>query len=555
MTLTPLQRFYNLLKLDRRDISQIVFYAIFAGLVSLSLPLGIQAIINLIQSGRVSISWIVLVFIVVIGVALVGILSLMQLRITENLQQKIFVRSSFEFSYRLPKIKFEELYNQYPPELANRFFDTLTIQKGTSKLLIDFSSALLQIIFGIILLSLYHPFFIVFGLMLLILLYSIFKFSYNSGLSSSLKESKYKYKVASWLQEIARNSFSFRKKDNFDFALEKNNTLVEEYLNFREKHFGVIKRQFTQLIVFKVIITASLLLIGGYLVLNQKMNIGQFVAAEIIILLVLNSVEKIVVGLESLYDVVTSIEKIGQIVDLQIEQPNSKSVEYCFTNISIESENLSFKFPDSNDFVIHKVNVKIEPSEKIYLEGKNGSGKTTLIRILSGLLQPSSGSFYINDDTYRKIDLTHYRSQIGTIITGETPFEGTILENLTFNNPNVPHEDLKWAIDSVKLGDFIKSLPEGLDTKIYPEGKQLSSSNAQKILLARSIINKPKILFYEDPLDRMDEEAAKEIIDFIMDEKHKWTVIVSSKNEYWKQKCTRQITMNEGKISYDSKVK
>lgn len=555
MTLTPLQRFYNLLKLDRRDISQILFYAIFAGLVSLSLPLGIQAIINLIQSGRVSISWIVLVFIVVIGVTLVGILSLMQLRITENLQQKIFVRSSFEFGYRLPKIKFEELYNQYPPELANRFFDTLTIQKGTSKLLIDFSSALLQIVFGIILLSLYHPFFIVFGLLLLLLLYSIFKFSYNSGLSSSLKESKYKYKVVSWLQEIARNNFSFRKKDNFEFALEKNNKLVEEYLNYREKHFGVIKRQFTQLIIFKVIITASLLLIGGYLVLNQKMNIGQFVAAEIIILLVINSVEKIVIGLESLYDVITSIEKIGQIVDLQIEEPNTKSSDYCFTNISIEAENLRYKFPDSNDYVIDKINLKIEPSEKIYLEGNNGSGKTTLIRILSGLLRPTSGSFYINDDTYRKIDLTQYRSQIGSIINGETPFEGTVLENLTFNNPNVPHEDIKWAIDSVKLGDFIKSLPDGLDTKIFPEGKQLSSSNAQKILLARSIVNKPKILFYEDPLDKMDEDAAKEIIDFITNEKHKWTVIVASKNEYWKQKCNRNIIMNEGKISYDSKTK
>lgn len=555
MTLTPLQRFYNLLKLDRRDISQIFFYAIFAGLVSLSLPLGIQAIINLIQSGRVSISWIVLVFIVVIGVALVGILSLMQLRITENLQQKIFVRSSFEFAYRLPKIKFEELYNQYPPELANRFFDTLTIQKGTSKLLIDFSSALLQIVFGIILLSLYHPFFIVFGLLLLLLLYSIFKFSYNSGLSSSLKESKYKYKVVSWLQEIARNNFSFRKKDNFEFALDKNNKLVEEYLNYREKHFGVIKRQFTQLIVFKVIITASLLLIGGYLVLNQKMNIGQFVAAEIIILLVINSVEKIIVGLESLYDVLTSIEKIGQIVDLQIEEPNTKPSDYCFTNISLEAENLRFKFPDSNDYVINKINLKIEPSEKIYVEGNNGSGKTTLIRILSGLLQPTSGSFYINDDTYRKIDLTQYRSQIGSIITGETPFEGTILENLTFNNPNVPHENIKWAIDSVKLGDFIKSLPNGLDSKIYPEGKQLSSSNAQKILLARSIVNKPKILFYEDSLDKMDEDAAREIIDFITDEKHKWTVIVASKNNYWKQKCTRNIIMNEGKINYDSKAK
>ncbi|WP_298120715.1 peptidase domain-containing ABC transporter [Flavobacterium sp.] len=553
MSQTPLQRFYNLLKLDKRDISQIVFYAIFAGLVSLSLPLGIQAIINLIQAGQVSVSWVVLVVIVVIGVGLVGILSLMQLRITENLQQKIFVRSSFEFSYRLPKIKFEELYNQYPPELANRFFDTISIQKGTSKLLIDFSTALLQILFGIILLSLYHPFFIFFGILLLGLLYSIIKFSFNSGLASSLKESKYKYKVASWLQEIARNSFSFRKQDNFDFALNKNNILVDEYLNYREKHFKIIKRQFSQLIVFKIIITAGLLLIGGYLVLNQEMNIGRFVAAEIIILLVINSVEKIIVGLESLYDVLTSVEKIGQIVDLNIEEPQSKNQDYCFTNITLEAENLRFKFPDSTDDVLDKINLKIDQTEKIYLEGDNGSGKTTLLRILSGAMQPTSGSFFINDDTYRKIDLSQYRSQIGTITQGETPFEGTILENITFNNPLVSHEDIKWAIESVKLGSFIKTLSNGLETKIFPDGRQLSSSNAQKILLARSIVNKPKILFYEDPLDKMDEEATKEIIDFITDSKNKWTVIVSSKNEYWKQKCARKIKMKEGKIIADTK--
>ena len=553
MNNTPLQRLFNLLKLDRKDISQIIFYAIFSGLISLSLPLGIQAIINLIQSGRVSISWIVLVIVVVIGVALVGILSLMQLRITENLQQKIFVRSSFEFSYRIPKIKFEDFYNQYPPELANRFFDTLTIQKGTSKLLIDFSTAILQIIFGIILLSFYHPFFIVFGILLLALLYIIFKFSYNSGLSTSLKESKYKYKVASWLQEIARNNFSFKRQEHFDFALNKNNTLVEEYLNYREKHFKIIKRQFSQLIGFKIIITASLLLIGGYLVLNQKMNIGQFVAAEIIILLVINSVEKIILGLESFYDVLTSVEKIGQIVDLSIEETPSKNLDYCFTNIALETENLRFKFPDSPDYVLDKINLKINPSDKIYLEGDNGSGKTTLIKILSGAIKPTSGSFFINDDTYKKIDLIQYRSQIGTISQGETPFEGTILENITFNNPLITDEDVKWAIDSVKLGSFIKSLPNGLETKIFPDGRQLSSSNAQKILLARSIVNKPKILFYEEPLDKMDKEAMKEIIDFITDEKNKWTVIVSSKNDYWKQKCNRKITMQNGKIIADIK--
>ncbi len=553
MSQTPLQRFYSLLKLDRKDISQIFFYAIFSGLVSLSLPLGIQAIINLIQAGRVSISWIILVLIVVIGVALVGILSLMQLRITENLQQKIFVRSSFEFGYRLPKIKFEALYNQYPPELANRFFDTLTIQKGTSKLLIDFSTALLQIIFGILLLSLYHPFFIFFGVLLAFLLYSIFRFSFEAGLSSSLKESKYKYKVVSWLQEIARNNFSFRKQENFEFALEKNNQLVEEYIYYREKHFKVIKRQFTQLIGFKVIITACLLLIGGYLVLNQKMNIGQFVAAEIIILLVINSVEKIIIGLESLYDVLTSVEKIGQIVDLKMEEPREQNSDYCFTNLSIETENLKFKYPEAPDDVLNDINLKIEPSEKIYLEGVNGSGKSTLIRILAGFIQPTSGSFFINDDTYRKIDVAQYRSQISTITHGETPFEGTVLENITMNNPSISNEDIKWAIESVKLGSFIKTLPEGLETKIFPDGRQLSSSNAQKILLARSIVNKPKILFYEDPLDKMDEEASKEIIDFLTNSSNQWTVIVSSKNNYWEQKCSRKITLQNGKIIADLK--
>ena len=553
MSQTPLQRFYSLLKLDRKDISQIFFYAIFSGLVSLSLPLGIQAIINLIQAGRVSISWIILVLIVVIGVALVGILSLMQLRITENLQQKIFVRSSFEFGYRLPKIKFEALYNQYPPELANRFFDTLTIQKGTSKLLIDFSTALLQIIFGVLLLSLYHPFFIFFGVLLAFLLYSIFRFSFEAGLSSSLKESKYKYKVVSWLQEIARNNFSFRKQENFEFALEKNNQLVEEYIYYREKHFKVIKRQFTQLIGFKVIITACLLLIGGYLVLNQKMNIGQFVAAEIIILLVINSVEKIIIGLESLYDVLTSVEKIGQIVDLKMEEPRVANSDYCFTHLSIETENLKFKYPEATDDVLSDINIKIEPSEKIYLEGVNGSGKSTLIRILAGFINPTSGSFFINDDTYRKIDITQYRSQISTITQGESPFEGTVLENITMNNPAITNEDIKWAIESVQLGSFIKTLPDGLETKIFPDGRQLSSSNAQKILLARSIVNKPKILFYEDPLDKMDEEASKEIIDFLTNSSNQWTVIVSSKNNYWEQKCSRKITLQNGKIIADLK--
>jgi len=551
--MTALKRIINLLELDKKDVSQIFFYAIFSGIVSLSLPLGIQAIINFIQSGRVSASWIVLVFLVVIGVALVGILSLMQLRITENLQQKMFVRSSFEFASRLPKIDYRELYGYYPPELANRFFDTLTIQKGTSKLLVDFSAAILQIIFGVVLLSLYHPFFIVFGILLMILLYIIFKFSYNNAIETSLKTSKYKYKTASWLQEIARNNFSFRNELNYDFALEKNNNIVKDYLYSRENLFNIIKKQFSHLIVFKVIITASLLIIGGYLVLNQQMNIGQFVAAEIIILLVINSVEKIILGLETFYDVLTAVEKIGQVTDMELENDPINDSHSLYSDIKIVIENLGFKFPKTNFGILSDINLSITMGEKIIISGENGSGKTTLIRVLSGLLHHTSGNFFINDDTFNKIDLKQYRSRIGSIIQGETPFEGTILENITFNDKNISNEDLKWALDAVQLTDYIKSLPKGLKTTIFPEGKELSSSNAQKILLARSIIHKPKLLFYEEPTDKMDITVANSIIDFITSPQNQWTVVVSSQNPHWQTKCTRQIIMHKGTIQSDHK--
>lgn len=553
--MSPTKRFFKLLKMDKKDVYQIFFYAIFAGLVSLSLPLGIQAIINFIQSGRVSVSWIVLVIVVVIGVALVGFLAFMQLRITENLQQKIFVRSSFEFAYKLPKIKFEDRYNTvYPPELANRFFDTITIQKGISKILLDFSSALLQIGFGIILLSLYHPFFIVFGLLLVILLYLIFKFSYHPGVVTSLKESKYKYQVADWLQEIARNKTSFRNETNFAYALHKNDRFVGNYLQFREQHFDIIKRQFSQLVIFKIIITAGLLLLGGYLVITQQMNIGQFVASEIVILLVINSVEKIILGLETFYDVLTSLEKIGQVTDMEFEQDDQVPNKICYTSINLELENISLRFPDSTNELLKKISLYISSGERIILSGKNGSGKTTLIRILAGIVSPTSGNFFVNDDSFRKINLTQYRSQIGSIIKGETPFEGTLIENITFNDQTVSEEDIKWAIEAAQLTSFLKKLPNGLDTEILPEGKQLSSSNAQKILIARSIVKKPKVLFYEDPTDSMDDETARKIIDFICLPEHKWTVIVTSTNPYWKEKMLRHIVMEKGRIINDKKI-
>ena len=550
---TPLKRFINLLKMDKKDIYQVFFYAIFSGIVSLSLPLGVQAIINLIQGGRVSLSWIILVTVVLLGIIFNGILRLMQLRITESIQQKIFIRSSFEFAFRFPKIKYTEFNNNYPPELANRFFDTITVQKSVAKLILDYSESLLQIIFGLLLLSIYHPLFILFGLLLFIVLYLIFRISFENGLKTSLTESKYKYKVAHWIQEIARNYFGFKSKIESEFALSKNDKLVTEYLKSRESHFQVIKRQFIQLIGFKALISAGLLLIGGYLVIQQQLNIGQFVAAEIIILLVINSVEKIIVGLETFYDVLTSIEKIGQVVDMEIEEDDNSESTFCYKNIQFEIDHLNFAFPDSNKKILNSISLNIKQGEKICLIGKNGSGKTTLLRILAGLIHSNGSSIYINDEHYNKINIEQYRSQIGIITEGQSLFEGTIAENIAFKNPKISTEKLKLVLEKIKLTEVIKRMPKGLDEKILTEGKQLPSSLAQKILLARAIVNDPLVLFLENPFDKMDDDESKEIIDFILSKENNWTVIVTSKNDYWKEKCNRIITLDKGKLISDTK--
>lgn len=544
---TPWKRLFGLLELERKDIFQIFYYAIFSGLVSLSLPLGIQAIINLIQGAQISTSWIVLVILVTIGVVFSGALQLMQLRIIETIQQRIFTRASFELSYRFPKIKMNELRNYYPPELANRFFDTLTIQKGLSKILIDVPTGILQILFALILLSFYHPFFIIFGVLLLILVYVVFKYTAQKGLETSLEESKYKYKVVHWIQEIARSVVSFKLSGNTNLAVKKNDDLVSKYLIARENHFKVLIIQFIKMIGFKVIVTASLLVIGGTLVLNQSMNIGQFVAAEIIILLVINSVEKLILGLESFYDVLTSLEKLGQVVDKDLESQEGETPNFK-NGVTLELDNVSYQVSNREKPILKNISFKIPSKSRTIINGESGSGKSSLLQLIAGVIEPTSGYIYIDNLSLSSLYLNYYRSQLGLSLSIENPFEGTIKDNLTFGNTNISDEDIFKILKIVGLTQFIKEQPKGLQTILYPEGKQMSYTIAKKIVLARAILKQPKVLILEDALDQFNVEETNSIIDYITSESNPWTLIVVSSNERWKNKCTQQITLENGEI-------
>jgi ABC-type bacteriocin/lantibiotic exporter with double-glycine peptidase domain len=550
--MTAWQRLLGMLALEKRDVFQVFYYAIFAGLVNLSLPLGIQAIINLIQGAQVTTSWIVLVVLVTLGVAFVGVLQLMQIRIIENLQQKIFTRASFEFSYRFPKIKMKELGSYYPPELANRFFDTLTIQKSLAKILVDFPAALLQIIFGLLLLSFYHPFFIIYGFLLVLLIYVVFKYTAQRGLETSLEESKNKYRVAHWIQEVARSVVSFKLSGKTTHAIDKNDVLVSSYLDARESHFKILVIQFIQMIGFKVLVTAGLLLIGGLLVLNQEMNIGQFVAAEIIILLVISSVEKLILGLETFYDLLTSLEKLGQVVDKELEPLGGELPFSGDVGFNVELKDVTYNVPGREKTIIDHISLKVTPSCTILLKGPSGSGKSTLLRLIAGILEPDGGQIFVNDVSIKGIDLNYYRSHLGKSMPGESPFEGTILENLTFGDKSIPMDRIYWVLEKTRLMDFVKEQPKGLNTVLYPEGREIPYTVGKKLVLARSILRKPKLLLMKDPLDHFREGEANEVMDFLTDPANGWALIVISENERWASKCGRVIEMEEGKIVKES---
>lgn len=552
LNLTPVQRFWRLLKPDRREIRNVYVYALFNGLINLSLPLGIQAIINLIQGGQVSTAWVVLVSVVVIGVAATGVLQIAQLRITENLQQRIFARSAFEFAFRIPKVKMEAIYKHYAPELMNRFFDTLTVQKGLSKILIDFSTAMLQVLFGLILLSFYHPFFILFSLILIILVFAIFRFTGARGLQTSLTESKHKYKVAHWLEELARAGITFKLAGTTDLPLSRMNAEVGQYLKARESHFNVLVQQYSLMVVFKSLIAAGLLAMGGILVMQQLMNIGQFVAAEIIILLVMASVEKLVMSMESIYDVLTALEKIGQVTDLELERTEGIDTicekEEC--GMEVKLTNVSFTYPEGDKQILKNVSLQLKAGEKLIITGPNGSGKSTLLQIIAGLYDVSSGSVVYNGLAKGSLKLESLRSSIGDCLTHEQLFDGTVLENIAMGRENASFEHVQWAVKNLKLDEFISELPFGYDTQVEPQGRKLPKSIMQKLLLARCIVAKPKLLLLEDSLEHLDEIESKSIVDFLLNPINDWTIVAVSDNPYFCEKSDRRAVMENGELKF-----
>jgi len=546
---SPLSRFFNLLKEEKKEVYAIYYYAVLNGIVSLSLPLGIQAILNFILGGRLTTSWTILVAIVALGVMFGGFLQISQLYLTEKLQQRVFSKSALEFAYRLPRIKMEALVGKYAPELVNRFFDTINLQKGLAKLLIDFSTASLQVFFGLILLSIYHQFFIIFAVVLVFLLYLVFKLTSPKGMATSLKESSAKYEVAYWLEEIGRTLGTFKLAGYSNLPFMRVDKLVSKYVEYRNNHFMVLIFQYKVMIAFKVLIVVSVLVAGSLLLMNDEISIGQFVAAEIIIVLIIASVEKLILSLETVYDTLTATQKIGLIMDMELERNDGvdKSLATDPEGLHYEIRDLTFKHSNADRPILDRISLEIKSGEKVVITGKSGSGKSTLLYLMAGLIEDYSGRININKLPLETLALDKLRSMIGDSLSHQSIFHGTIRENITVGKDS-DEGRLRDIIKLVELDEYVYKLKEDLDTILLPEGKQISHAAISKIILARSIYCNPKLMLLEEEFNHLNKKDTNKLLNYIFN--GPWTLVAVSNQERTIERADTIVELDQGEIVF-----
>lgn len=546
--ISPVKKFLELLRFQKGEIYSIYFYAILNGLVQLSLPLGIQSIISFVLGGAISTSLVLLIALVIGGVFVTGLLQVNQMKLIEKIQQQLFVRYSFQYAHVIPNFNLKAVDRYYLPELVNRFFDTIPLQKSISKLLLDIPGASIQILFGIILLSFYHPAFIAFGFVLLLLLYATLRLTAARGLETSLQESDYKYRVLGYLEELARVAFSFKFSKNRSHHLRKTDDYVTGYLEARTSHFKVLLFQYWAMIGFKLLITSAMLIVGAYLLIGQELNIGQFIATEIVILMIIGSVEKLILNLDIVYDVLTSVEKITKVTETPLEEHGDTAMEKTNKGMSVEAQNLNFGY-EKDKPVIRDLSFSIKSGEKIAIRGTNSSGKSTLLRLLCGTYDDFEGSLLINGIPIRSYDLHSLRSNIGISLQNQEVFHGTIHENICLGEKGISFEELNKLSEIVGLKDYIASKREGYNYTLQPTGQHIPTRVKQQILLLRALVNHPTLLLLEEPWKDLDPEAAERLKHYLIDEIPEVTVLIATGDEHFCNKCSRSILLERSPSS------
>jgi ABC-type bacteriocin/lantibiotic exporter with double-glycine peptidase domain len=496
------KKLFRYITKEKKDVSNIYFYAILNGLVSLSIPLGIQSIISFVMGATMVTSIYLLILFVVLGTFLVGHFRLKVLQIIEKIKQKIFVEFSMAFAEKLPKVNLSETRKYYLPELVNRFFDVQILQKGISKILLEIPTALIQILFGILLLSFYHPWFLAFGVLVVFLVVLIFIYSMESGIKSSIEESDKKYETAAWIEDIASSVKTFKMHAGMQSHLQGTDSRVVEYLDHRTAHFKILVFQYKTIIAFKVIITLAILAIGTYLMIDQQLNIGAFIAAEIVVLTIMAAVEKLIISLESYYDLIASFAKLSKVTELKEETDGDIILSQKDKGIEIEFKEVDFAFSDT-PAILSDINFKLKENSITVVTGKMGAGKSLLINMLAGFYEPSSGTILFDKIPLKNLDKKQFRGEVGLYLENMKVIQGTVLENILLGNKQSNTESIIQLSDEVGIESISSSFSQGFATEISETDSELSFSSKKKILILRSLLGEKRLILLENPLEGM----------------------------------------------------
>lgn len=546
---SPVQRLWALLGREKREIGIVYIYAALVGLFSLALPLGVQSIINLISGGLILQPVVLLILFVVAGTLASGVLQLMQLSVVETIQERVFARMALEFAYRVPRLELERVLSESLPEQMNRFFEALTIEKSLAKLLTDVTAAFLSIVMGLVLLTFYHPYFTLAPLLLAAGLWITFALTGRKGLDTSLVESKYKYRIVHWFEDIARAVTAFKFVGRSGIALQKTDALLAGWLTYRRKHFRILVWQGAAAVVFKVLITALLLVLGSVLVVQREISLGQFVASELIIVTVLGAVEKLLTSTATVYDVLTAVEKAGHVTDLPLERASGRAPLASSEPASVELARVHYTYPGARTPALRGLTLHIRPGERLAITGFDGAGQSTLLRVMTGILAGYEGTVAWDGVSMRELDPWALRAQVGQVLSTTDLVDASVLENVALGRPEVSAENAFEALEAAGLGDWVRGLPQGSRTEIVAAGSRLPSSVTARLLVARAIAGHPRMIVADDVLGNAEMEHRTALTRLLTDRARPWTLVAVTHDPAFLAECDRVVVLREGTVA------
>lgn len=544
--LSPFARLRALMHLEAADLRAVVMYAVGVGLFALTTPIAVQSLVNTVAFGALLQPLVVLSILLLGGLVFAGGLRAMQHWVVEILQQRLFIRVVSDLSHRLPRVQARALDRAHGPELVNRFFDVVTVQKASSTLLLEGLSVVLQTGIGLLMLAFYHPLLLAFDVLLLLALAGII-FGYgHPAAAAGLKESKAKYAVAAWLQELARHSITFRQRGGSAHALRRSDELARSYLGARRKHFKYLFRQILGALSLQAVASALLLGLGGWLVINRQLTLGQLVAAELIVTAVVASIAKFGKHLEAWYDLLASMDKLGQLVDLPLEQDTGESVPPRAGPASLALHGLEFHYREDAP-VLRGASLEVPAGETVALTGSTAGGKSTLVDLLYGLRAPSRGRILLDGTDLRDLSLASLRRDV-VIVKAPEIFAGTLVDNVRLGQPELPLHEVRRVLEAAGLGETLARLPDGLQTELATGGLPLSSGEVALLHLARALALRPRLLVLDEVLDTLDARARDHVLQTLMAGDAPWTLLLITRSPELLGRCTRAYELTGGQL-------